>query len=204
MVNLFLLGLAFGAGPCLASCGPLVLAYTIGTKKAVRESLLFYVLFSAARITVYIVLGLIFFVAGKLAAEQFLGSFSPYLYKAAGFFIILIGFLMALGKNLHLVRLENKGVFAFGLIAGLLPCAPLVLVYTYIGLISKNWHQAVTYSFSFGLGTLLSPLLLLVIIGGAMPGLLKKIKVIYSRIFTFICGMVIIILGINLAINGAN
>jgi len=47
------------------------------------------------------------------------------------------------------------------------------------------------------LGTIISPLLLLVMLAGVIPRFMGNREKIY-RIFTFICGLVIIILGIQL------
>ena len=57
----FLLGLAFGWGPCLASCGPLVLSYSVGTQKNHWQGLVLYLVFSASRIFIYVMLAVLFF-----------------------------------------------------------------------------------------------------------------------------------------------
>lgn len=207
-VSLFLLGLVFGAGPCLASCGPLILSYVIGTRKNIFKSLSVYIIFSLARIIVYLVLGLAVFFLGRFALEEMLGDFSRYVFILGGIFIILVGALMILGRRLefrpcsflqkNIIERDKKSIVIFGLIIGLMPCAPLVVVISYVGLISHSWPQALFYSLFFGIGTLVSPLLLLVMAAGFIPRLLGNKKEVYYRVFSFICGLLMVILGLQL------
>lgn len=204
-IGLFLLGLSFGAGPCVASCGPLLLSYIVGARKNIVKSLSVYIIFSLARIAVYLVLGLAVFFLGRFTLERLLGDFSPYLFILGGGFIILIGILTILGRHLefkpgrflqkNMIERDKKSIVIFGLIVGLLPCVPLLVVISYVGLISQSWLQALLYSLFFGIGTFVSPLMLLVIAAGFIPRLLVEKKELYGRIFSFICGLLIILLG---------
>lgn len=206
--SLFFSGIFFGSGPCLATCGPLLISYIAGTKKRILKGFIAYVLFSFARISIYLFLGLAIFFLGNFAVERFLGNYSKYILIAASSFIILIGFLMALGKRLELefcnvleknvLGHDKKTTVALGLIIGLLPCAPLLAILSYVGLVSKSWMQSLLYSFSFGIGTFLSPLVFLVILASLIPKFLIEKKGIYIQIFNFICGLVVIFLGIQL------
>jgi sulfite exporter TauE/SafE len=101
-----------------------------------------------------------------------------------------------LGKKFH--RHDQKNIFLFGLIIGLLPCAPLIAILSYIGLISKNWLQSLAYSLTFGIGTFVSPLILLVFLTGLLPKTIVEKNKIYNRIFNLICGLIIVFLGVNL------
>lgn len=209
-VSFFILGLSFGAGPCMASCGPLFISYIAGTGKGILNSLAAYILFSLARIGVYIVLGLLVFILGKFALERFVSGYSRYLFIAAGAFLVLIGALMAIDKksNLkfcgflreHILARDKKSVITLGLITGLFPCAPLLAVFSYIILVSRGYPETLFYCLSFGIGTFVSPLILLVIAAGLVPKYLVGSK--YERAFGLVCGLVIIFLGIQLAWRG--
>jgi sulfite exporter TauE/SafE len=152
---------------------------------------------------------LIFFL-GKFTLERLLGSFSKYVLIIGGGFIILVGILTALGKNLEIKPMpflyknilghDKKSVVLLGLVVGLLPCAPLLGVLYYAGLISRSWLESLWYSFSFGLGTFVSPLILLCILAGIIPQWLENKK--YYYVFRFICGLVIIFLGVQLLMRG--
>ena len=97
-ISIFILGLSFGSGPCLVSCGPLLISYVAGTKKSVLKSISSYLLFSLARVSVYLVLGLLVFFLGKFVFEKF-GLLFKVILLAAGILIILIGVLVSLGKS---------------------------------------------------------------------------------------------------------
>jgi sulfite exporter TauE/SafE len=211
IVRIFLLGLSFGAGPCVASCGPLLLSYVAGTRKDIVRSGLTYLIFSLARIAAYIVLSVAVFFLGRFAEQRLLGG---ALYKivliAGGSFIIFIGILMVLGKSQafkpwqflyrHTLERDKKSAAFLGAIIGLLPCGPLFAVLSLVGLVSRTWLQSAVYSISFGLGTILSPLFLLVILAGVIPRFMRDSEKIY-RIFTVVCGLIIIALGVQLLLK---
>lgn len=204
--SLFLCGLLFGSGPCLASCGPILISYIAATKKNILKGLVVYVLFSLARISVYLLLGVAIFSLGRFTLERLLGDFSRYIFIIGGGFIVLIGVLTAGGKRLEIKPLnflhrnilerDKKSVVIVGLIVGLLPCVPLLAILSYVGLVSKSWLQSLFYSLSFGLGTFVSPLILLAILAGVIPQWFQDKK--YYSVFRFICGMIIIFLGLQL------
>lgn len=200
LISFFILGFSFGIGPCLASCGPLLISYVAGTKKNMAKSGWVYLLFSASRILVYIALSLVIFFFGRII----LGAFARYFSLFGGLFIIIIGLLIMLGKNPNhkfcskmqgfFLKRDSKTVIILGLVMGILPCAPLISVTSYIGLIAKDWTDGLLYALCFGLGTVASPLFVLVM----AAGLLTKIKPAVYRAFNFICGLIIVFLGLQL------
>jgi len=212
ILSLFFLGLSFGWGPCVASCGPILISYVAGTKKGILKSISVYLIFSLSRIFVYLILGLLVFLAGRFFTEQFLGGSSKYILIGGGIFIIIMGILVALGKRIEFkswcrfqekfLQRDKKSILLFGLITGFLPCAPLLVVLSYIALVSKTWWQGLFLTFSFGLGTLLSPLILLVIFASLLPKFFVNLKEFYMRIFSFVCGLIIIFLGANMVMRG--
>ncbi|MFZ2356901.1 MAG: sulfite exporter TauE/SafE family protein [Candidatus Omnitrophota bacterium] len=198
--TLFLLGLSFGSGPCIASCGPVLISYVAAKKNDLLKNIIIYLLFSFARVLVYIVLGLLIFLVGKFTIENVLGNFAKYVFIFGGFFIVILGFFICIGKNIKIkfFQRDKQNIFIIGLIIGLLPCAPLLVMLSYIGLVSKSWPQALLYSTSFGIGTALSPLLLLVIMASFFNRILENLKEVYCRVFNFLCGLVMMLLGIHL------
>ena len=208
ILSLFLLGLSFGCGPCIAACGPILISYVVGTKKNIFKGLDVYILFSLARIFVYVVLSLVVFFLGRFTLDRLLGSFSKYIFIVGGAFIVLVGILTALGKRLefkpwqflqrNIIECDKKSIVLLGLIIGLLPCAPLLATLSYVGLISKTWTNSLLYSLYFGIGTFVSPLILLTMLAGSIPTFLVDKKESYHKIFSFICGLIIIFLGLEL------
>jgi sulfite exporter TauE/SafE len=205
LISLFLTGILFGSGPCLASCGPILLSYIAGTRKNILKGLLDYVLFFLGRLLVYFVISLLLFSLGRLVAEQLLGSLFKYVVVAGGIFVITMGAFLALGRRMELgfcrflqsnILEKNRGVFILGLILGLLPCAPLLAIFSYTCLISKSWFDSLLYIGVFGIGTFISPLLLLVVFAGVIPRFIKGKN--FGRMFDLACGLVIIFLGVKL------
>jgi sulfite exporter TauE/SafE len=204
-ISLFLLGLYFGIGPCLASCGPLVVSYVAGTEKNPFKGIAVYLLFSLSRIFVYLVLALLIFYL-QLTAKSIFEHSARYLYLLGGIFIIFIGILMAVGKNLNykfcrkfetrFLKKDALTIILFGFTIGILPCAPLLSVFSYIGLVAKSWLVSLFLSLSFGLGTLFSPLFVLAGLAGFIPLALKNNRRVLG-IFHSICGLIIAFLGVG-------
>ena len=203
---MFLYGLLFGSGPCLASCGPILISYIAGTKKSILKSLLAYILFSLARISIYLILGIGVFFLGSFGLERLLGGLSKYIIFIGSCFIILIGMLMIAGNRFEykaccflqkkILGHDKKSIIILGLIMGLLPCAPLIAIISYSGLVSRSWLQSLFYTFFFGLGTFVSPLVLLTFLSGLIGRWMNGKR--YYRVFNSICGLIIVFLGVQL------
>lgn len=204
--SFFLLGLAFGIGPCLASCGPLLISYIAATNKNIKTSVFVYLLFSLSRVSVYSVLSISIFLFGQALTNYFVGNLSRYLFIFGGLFIISIGVLVMLGnapqnqlcQRMHsfFLKKDAKTVIILGLVIGILPCAPLISILSYIGLMAKSWLNALLLGFSFGLGTTFSPLLILAAASGSISKFAANNK--FYRIFYVSCGAIIIFLGFQL------
>jgi ABC-type nickel/cobalt efflux system permease component RcnA len=211
IISLFLTGLLFGSGPCIASCGPFLITYIAGSKKNIPKGIMVYFLFSSARLFVYVVLSLAIFFLSRFALERLLGGLYRYVLILGGGFIVIIGLFLAFGKRLelkfcqswhkNLLERDKKSIFTAGLIIGLLPCAPLLAILSYIGLVSRTWLFSLLYSLSFGIGTFVSPLILLTVLAALIPRMFLEKKPIYYSIFSFICGLTIIFLGVQLILR---
>jgi len=207
-LNIFILGLAFGSTACIASCGPLILSYNLGTQKNVAASIMSYILFSSARIIAYILLSICIYFLGNIIIKEAQPVFFRYIYLVGGFFIILVGLLFIFGKNekiplcsflqKKLFSKDRINLFVFGGIMGLLPCAPLLALFSYVGLISKSWLGCLILTFLFGLGTFFSPLFLLVILGGLLPDHLLKMKPVFESALRCVAGIILLIIGLQL------
>jgi len=195
IASIFVLGVTFGSGLCIASCGPIIITYLAGAKKDILKSLSAYILFSLSRISVYIVLSLLLFFLGRFLVDKFVAVFSKYVLTLGGILVILVGILTGLGKSW---KCDKQNIVVMGLVVGLLPCAPLIAVLSYVALVSKTWMHSLLYSLSFGLGTFVSPLVFLVIFTGLIPKFIIDKKDLINRIFNIICGLIIIFLGIQL------
>ena len=213
-LSFFVMGLLFGSGPCLSSCGPLLVSYFAGRRKSLGSGLVFYLLFSSGRIFVYLFLSLALFFFGRLAVENvFFRRFSKYIFILSAAFLVFIGAALATGGERlkfcrpfysNFIEKDKKSAFLLGFFAGLIPCAPLFAVFSYAGLISRSLGLAFVSSLSFGLGTILSPLLLMALMAGAIPGFLLKRSKAAEAAFNLICGLIIVLLGLRLGWKAFN
>ncbi len=212
ILYLFISGIALGSGPCLVTCGPVLVSYIAGTRKGSREGFWVWLSFSLARICMYLILSVAIFFVGEFLLKQLLAEINKYILIGAGVIICLIGILVFLkdvkiplnicafvSKNFE-QRLSKAQPAVLGAVIGLLPCAPLLAVLSYIGLISFSWQRCVIYSLSFGLGTLISPLILLAMAAGLIPKLLLS-KPRLQQMFRIICGSIIMIYGLQLILR---
>ncbi len=210
-ISLFFSGILFGSGLCLSSCGPILISYVSGSQKSAAAGMLAYAVFSLSRISVYLALSIFIFFAGRFAVENTVNEWHRHIAFLGGIFIIFIGILVAAGKHFEFTRInwlqkkliqhDKKSLIMLGVIMGLAPCSPLLAVLSYIGLISKTWVESLAYALTFGAGTFLSPLLLLVALSGSINRFLIQKEDIYRRVFNAACGTIIIVFGIHLLVK---
>ena len=195
----FVQGILIGSGPCFLTCAPLVLPLIAGTKRGWRDGLAAVLVFGLARVSVYTILAGL---AGYLGADLFPMFYSQtwalIIRLTAALFIILIGGLMIAGRQFanplcvfpqrQTLKHKYKSLIVLGLIVALAPCLPLIAVLTEIMFAAEKFYQGWLYGLSFGLGTLISPLLVL---GAFMPDLAVK----FPRV-NVICGLLLIAAGL--------
>ncbi|MFH1868801.1 MAG: sulfite exporter TauE/SafE family protein [Candidatus Omnitrophota bacterium] len=210
--SLFLTGVVLGSGPCLASCGPILISYIAGTKNSPLGGLRSWLIFSLSRVCVYLLLGA---AAGFLGAELFNRYYwelpGYIIWILGGFFICFLGVLMFLGKhiafracsflNKSFVQRDTKSLLVLGVIVGIFPCVPLMGVYSYITMVSHNPGHGIIMSAAFGLGTVISPMIFLGMLAGTIPRL-KMLKDEKNLIlFRRICGVVLFSLGVHILVK---
>jgi len=210
-LSFFIFGFAFGCGPCLASCGPLLLSFTFALKPNFFQLFKIYIVFSLARVLVYLIFGLSVFGLGQLVTNFFSSSALRVFYFFAGAFVVALGIAVLLGAFRHSFTCQRIGEFLFkkrltaagllGLIIGSLPCAPLISFFAYAATVSQRWQEAFLNSFFFGLGTVFSPLFLLIWAGIFLQRNILKQKSI-AQFFDFACAGTIIFLGVLIALKG--
>ena len=210
--SLFATGIILGAGPCLASCGPILISYIAATKRSPLGGLWSWLVFSVSRVLVYIFLGLIAGFAGAELFHRFYWEVSGYIiWFIGGIFISSLGVLIFLGKesrfnvcrllNESLIQKDTKSLIALGVIIGIFPCAPLIGIFSYIMMVSTHFSQGILMSAAFGLGTVISPMIFLGMLAGSIP----KLKVLQNEknllIFQRICGGILFLLGMFLIVR---
>ncbi len=198
---LFLSGLILGSGPCLAFCAPILVSYTAIHKKTFKDSFFSYLVFSLCKLLSYAVLGLLCALGVKIINTPLGAKYLDSIYLGLGYFIVLIGVATIFHKGKKLTSIcswLNKGniknVGILGLLIGFTPCLPLLGILNYIIIISKNIPQSIIFSLVFGLGTVISPLFILVLISGKLVDQFSKNN-IFKAVIRIVCGLILLLLG---------
>ncbi|MCL5876322.1 MAG: sulfite exporter TauE/SafE family protein [Candidatus Bathyarchaeota archaeon] len=205
-------GLVYGLAVCTASCLPLLAGYIAGVGSGFKKSVKITLIFNSGRVLAYTVIGvLVALFSGLLRLFVSEAAFSPiqvYSSVAFGVVAVLIGALVLYrvrrpscecsGKNAENFFGAGKagrfgvdfGAFSLGLTRGLVICPPLILILaTSLPLVSPAGSVAV--SVLFGLGTTISPMLLL---GGLTGWLLSKAP-LFKKWISIAGGGILILLG---------
>ncbi|MCF7875158.1 MAG: sulfite exporter TauE/SafE family protein [Candidatus Omnitrophica bacterium] len=199
---LFISGIVLGSGPCLAFCAPLLASYSAVFKKGFQKSLISYLIFSTSKIISYIILALIWTKVVNLFSDYLLKRYSSLIYNLLAIFIILIGITTLFYKKdnpnwfcrrLHKGNIRNVGIIGF--LVGFAPCLPLIGILNYIAIISSNLIDAGAFALAFGLGTAISPLILIIAFSAKLSQFFSKSKK-GEKIIRIICGLILISLGL--------
>jgi hypothetical protein len=210
--SLFITGIIMGSGPCLLSCGPILLSYIAGTKSSALQGLKCWAVFSLSRLLSTIFLSFLAGLVGTALFRRFYWEVSGYIiWGITGLFIMFLGFMVFMGFHAKLrvcdilgnaaAQRDKNSVMALGILVGLLPCVPLVGVLSYIAMISTRYYHGIFMGAAFGFGVIISPLIFASMIAGAIPGL--KIFQNSNRVIIFqkVCGIILMILGSHIFIK---
>lgn len=200
---LFLSGLILGTGPCAAFCAPILASYVVVYKNSFNKGVVSYAAFSAGRLISYAILGaLCGGLSGILKSAALSGALGT-ITVIFGTGIALIGVLTILSKNpvaakycsfLHKGNVRNAGILGF--LAGFSPCLPLLGILNYVIIISHSVLEAVVFILVFGLGTVISPVILLIGLSGKLSGFFSRNQKL-ERIIRLCAGVFLIFLGIK-------
>ncbi|NQT28522.1 MAG: sulfite exporter TauE/SafE family protein [Candidatus Omnitrophica bacterium] len=198
---LFISGLILGSGPCLSLCAPILVSYAAIHKKTFKDSFFSYLIFSLSKIFGYCILGVVCALGVKVIVSPLDAKYLDLLYLIIGCFIVLIGItaIFYRGKSfnpvcgwLHKGNIRNVGVL--GLLIGLAPCLPLLGILNYIVLVSDSHLNVIGFCIVFGLGTVISPLFLMILLSGKLAQIFSKNDKL-KIIIRILCGGIIIFLG---------
>jgi len=210
-------GLLYGLAVCTAACVPYIAGYIAGIGAGFRKGVVVTLIFNSGRIVAYALIGCLvalFSDLFRLALSS--TTISPFqIYSSIAFSIVtmMIGasVLLKLRKPSECSMPNNKNVvgqvkksrfgfdfaaFSLGLSRGLILCPPLIALLVY-SLPFSTPIGSVGLAVLFGLGTALSPMLLL---GGATGWLLNKAPLLRKWIAIGGAG-IIIVLGVAELVN---
>jgi cytochrome c-type biogenesis protein len=210
-------GLVYGLAVCTATCLPYVASYIAGTGADFRKGVIITAFFNSGRIASYAIIGgLVGLFSGLFrlfVSSSTISPFQIYSSLAFGIVTIMIGGYILLTlksgptcnsqqtKNLVVNRKIGRfgfdfGAFSLGLSRGLIICPPLIALLIY-SLPFSSPVGSVGLAVLFGIGTTISPILLL---GGLTGWLLNKAPLLRKWISVAGAG-ILIILGIGTLIN---
>lgn len=207
----FAIGLVYGLGVCTASCLPYIAGYVAGIGADFRQGVKVTLIFNAGRILAYAVIGALIGLIGGLVTTIAPNVWSPFQVYASVIFgavTVAIGINILLkARKLHectvhetkavsggkLNRLGvNLGAFSLGLTRGLIICPPLIALLLTYALPFSNPAGSMSLAILFGLGTAISPLLLL---GGVTGWLLNKAP-LFRKWISLAGGGILILFGV--------
>jgi len=209
-IGSFAIGLIYGLGVCTASCLPIVAGYIAGIGAGFRKGVRVTLLFNSGRVLGYALIGLLVGLLSGLITLVDPNILSPFQIYSSIFFgaiTVAIGIGMLLrsrkppecnSQNANMPQASKIGRFGFdfgaftlGLSRGLIICPPLVSLLLIYALPFSNPAGTMTLAILFGLGTTISPLLVL---GGVTGWLLNKAP-LFRKWISLAGAAVLIVLG---------
>jgi sulfite exporter TauE/SafE len=187
-------------------------SYIAGIKAGFRRGVVVTSIYNLGRVAAYALIGVLIGLFKMLVSDAFILTYQRYAFAAFGVTITVIGASILVNKkpSLHTcnktcvnpnaqevtARRFDVRAFLMGFTKGLVLCPPLLGLLLYSATLSGP-GESVIFATLFGVGTALSPLLLL---GGATGWLLNKAP-LFSRWVSKIASVILILLGFNLLLN---
>jgi cytochrome c-type biogenesis protein len=207
----FAVGLLYGLVFCTSSCLPYIASYIAGIGADFRKGVIVTLIYNIGRVTAYALIGgLIGIFSGVfrfVVNESSISAFQQYSSYAFGIVAIVIGISILFksktaphdcnpegNKNLGLKKMGGRfdvRAFSLGFSRGLIVCPPLAILLLY-SIPFATPIDSFALAVLFGLGTALSPMLLL---GGFTGWLLNKAP-LFRKWISIVGAGILIVLGI--------
>ena len=180
-------GFVYGLFFCTSTCLPFIASYIAGINADFRRGVGVTLIFNSGRITAYALVGAAIGLLGLVVDNPLRTTFQTYTSYAFSIVTIAIGVVLLLKKKTYSCNCAggaNKmassegfrkhfdlSAYALGLSRGLILCPPLLAIVLAYSVAFASPVGSIAMAVLFGLGTSLSPILLL---GGATGWLLSK------------------------------
>lgn len=209
-ITAFVTGVVAGTTQCAVACAPFISTYIMGSREGVFDAIKSFAAFTAGRLLMYAVMGLI---SGYIGMALF-GAYKdlPLLSLVFGVILVFIGLLMLmrpLANSCPSANDQTRGcgfisrkvafnstthLFIMGMAFALIPCPPMagMLVFS---LKMPSIIGSSSLMLLFGLGTAFSPLFIIFILSGWFSGKLKANAPQYKMMFQRVAGIILIFLG---------
>lgn len=198
-------GFVYGLFFCTSTCLPFIASYVAGINADFRRGIGVTLIFNSGRITAYALIGTAIGVFKLMMDNSFRSAFQTYSSFVFSVFTIAIGVTLLVRNKPPSCNCaaENSKIsskrwrdhfdlraYTLGLTRGLILCAPLVAILAY-SLTFASPVDSFALAVLFGIGTSLSPMLLL---GGATGWLLTKAP-LFRKWISILGASALIILG---------
>jgi len=205
------LGLLYGLTFCASACLPYIISYIAGIGAGFKKGVVVTTIYNAGRIVAYAIIGTIVGLLSATISEDLFSAYQQYSAIAFSAIIIFIGATILIKKQntpcdckeqkpdrFGITKLTNRfdlRAFFMGFTRGFILCPPLIALLVY----SATFGQvnSTIMAVLFGLGTAISPLLIL---GGATGWLLKKAPM-FTKWLSKIGGITLIFMGLSVLIS---
>ncbi|MEM7816209.1 MAG: sulfite exporter TauE/SafE family protein [Candidatus Aenigmatarchaeota archaeon] len=189
IIEAFVLGILYGTGPCTLSCAPvmvpIIMSYSKSGIDGIRQSLIF----SLGRIASYSLLGMLSGFIGSAITKIATKEITAAIIITFGVLIILKRYPK---KCKFICKIKGKHTsFTSGVLLGLSPCYPLLGILS-LAALSGSPIIGLAMGIVFGIGTLITPLVLLGFFAGKWASFSKE----FMSINLIITGGFLILLGI--------
>jgi cytochrome c-type biogenesis protein len=204
----FLYGLVF----CTSTCLPYVASYIAGINADFRRGVGVTLIFNFGRVTAYALIGTAIGMFNLLLNDSFRSAFQTYSSYGFSLVTIVIGVTILVRKksptcncpseatrDVGSKRLRDRfdvRAYTLGLSRGLILCTPLLALLTY-SVAFASPVDSFALAVLFGVGTSLSPILLL---GGATGWLLNKAP-LFRKWISRLGAVALIVLGVTTLID---
>jgi len=201
-----ILGLLYGLTFCASACLPYIISYIAGIGAGFKKGVIITTVYNSGRIVAYALIGTTVGLLGTVISEEFFSSYQQYSSIAFGAVIVVVGVNILMKKfgtctcttkepdRLGVSKLTQRfdvRAFSMGFTRGLVLCPPLIALLLYA--VTFSQVACTILAVLFGVGTALSPLLLL---GGATGWLLNKAP-LFSKWLSRIGGIALVVMGLS-------
>lgn len=212
----FTLGLSYGLVFCTSACLPYVASYIAGIGAGFRKGVIVTLFYNSGRVTAYALIGAAIGLFKIMISNQMLSSFQTYSSFAFAIVTIAIGVNILFKNkqtlqtcnncipkdktNLTLHRMNDKfdfHAFSLGLSRGLIVCPPLLLLLVTYSAAFTTPFDSFIIAILFGIGTALSPILL---VAGITGWLLAKAPH-FKKWISILGGVLLVVFGFSTLIS---
>ena len=206
------LGLLYGFTVCTSSCLPYLASYIAGIKAGFRKGLTITAIYNTGRIAAYAVIGTIAGLLRTLVDEAIFETYQTVFSAIFAVVVIVIGISILFKKGSCSTCIpENvepqKGLegfrqhfdvraFFMGFSKGFVLCPPLVAFLLYA--LTNYQANSTVLAVLFGLGTALSPMLIL----AAVVGWLLEKAPLFRKWTSILGAIALILLGVSILVLG--